>query len=148
MKNSDPCKRRILPIRDTLDLVGGKWKLQIVHELFFHKKRRFKELQRDLDNITSRMLSSELKQLAENGLVKREVHNTAPPTVEYSLTEYGESLKYVIKALYDWGSLHRERMLHGSEDILSYENGIGSTCGEPVKIKNKEAVVVDLKKVS
>ncbi|HYG40711.1 MAG TPA: helix-turn-helix domain-containing protein [Cytophagales bacterium] len=139
-----------MPIRDTLDVVGGKWKLIIVQALFFHEKRRFKELQRDIEGITSRVLSAELKQLEINDLVKREVFNTAPPTVEYSLTEYGQSLKYVIAALYNWGAQHRERMLHGSDHILSsadMENVEGCTEGAETKAmfqakKKKEKVLV------
>jgi DNA-binding HxlR family transcriptional regulator len=59
------------------------------------------------------MLSKELKELEINELVKREVFATAPVTVEYSLTEYGRSLKPVVVALYKWGSQHRERIIKG-----------------------------------
>jgi DNA-binding HxlR family transcriptional regulator len=114
----DSCKARLMPIKDTLDVVGGKWKLQIIQDLMFHGKRRFKELQRDVEGITSRVLSAELKQLEQNELVKRDVFNTAPPTVEYTLTEYGYTLKYVITALYLWGRHHRDRILHGSEEMF------------------------------
>jgi DNA-binding HxlR family transcriptional regulator len=106
------CQAAYLPIRDTLDLVGGKWKLPITHALT-HKPMRFKELQREIGGITARMLSKELKELETNELVRREVFATAPVTVEYSLTEYGRSLKPVVVALYTWGAQHRERILKG-----------------------------------
>lgn len=106
------CKQHHLPIRDTLDLVGGKWKLHITHALA-GGPLRFKELQREIGDITARMLSKELKELEVNELITREVYATAPVTVEYSLTEYGKTLKPVVLALYSWGSKHRERMLKG-----------------------------------
>jgi Predicted transcriptional regulators len=85
------CGKEILPIRDTLDIVSGKWKLLIVFHLT-HGPRRFKELQRMIEGITPRMLSKELKDLEVNELVKREVFDTSPITVSYTLTEHGESL--------------------------------------------------------
>jgi DNA-binding HxlR family transcriptional regulator len=106
------CQQRYLPIRDTLDIVGGKWKLPLTHALS-NGPLRFKELQREIGGITARVLSKELKDLEVNELVTREVFATAPVTVEYSLTEYGRSLKPVILALYNWGTKHRERILKG-----------------------------------
>jgi DNA-binding HxlR family transcriptional regulator len=103
------CGRSLLPIRDTLDIVAGKWKLLIIFHLG-EGPRRFKELQREID-ITPRMLSKELKTLEVNELVKRQVIDTSPITVIYSLTEHGASLCPVIGALYEWGEKHRERIL-------------------------------------
>lgn len=108
------CKQHHLPIRDTLDLVGGKWKLHITHALA-DGPLRFKELQREIGDITARMLSKELKELEMNELISREVYATSPVTVEYSLTEYGRTLKPVVLALYSWGSKHRERILKGKK---------------------------------
>jgi len=107
------CQAAYLPIRDTLDLVGGKWKLPITHALA-GGPLRFKELQREIGGVTARMLSKELKELEMNELVKREVFATAPVTVEYSLTEYGKSLKPVVLALHKWGAQHRERIFKGN----------------------------------
>jgi DNA-binding HxlR family transcriptional regulator len=114
--DKESCQKAYLPIRDTLDLVGGKWKLPITHALT-HGPLRFKELQREIGGVTARMLSKELKELEMNELVRREVFPTAPVTVEYSLTEYGKSLKPVVMALYNWGSSHRERILKGKQDV-------------------------------
>lgn len=112
--DKEACKKSYLPIRDTLDIVGGKWKLPITHALT-DGPLRFKELQREIGAVTARMLSKELKDLEMNELVKREVYATAPVTVEYSLTEYGKTLKPVILALYTWGNRHRERILKGKK---------------------------------
>jgi DNA-binding HxlR family transcriptional regulator len=100
-----------LAIRDALDMVGGKWKLPILHVLVFRGgPMRFKELQRALDGITARMLSKELKELEMNQMVNRQVYDTSPITVEYSVTDYGHSLCPVIQALYEWGAEHRRRI--------------------------------------
>jgi DNA-binding HxlR family transcriptional regulator len=108
----EECKHKYLPVRDTLDIVGGKWKLPIIHTLA-SSPMRFKVLQREVQGITARVLSKELKDLEENDLVKREVFATSPVTVEYSLTEYGQTLKPVVLALYNWGTKHRERIIKG-----------------------------------
>jgi DNA-binding HxlR family transcriptional regulator len=110
----EECKAAHLPIRDTLDLVGGKWKLHITHALA-GGPLRFKELQREIGGITARVLSKELKELEVNELVSRTVYATAPVTVEYCLTEYGKTLKPVVMALHHWGSRHRERILKGKK---------------------------------
>lgn len=110
----EACLRHQLAIRDTLDVVGGKWKLPITHALCQGPKR-FKELQREIGGITPRVLSKELKDLEMNDLVRREVYATAPVTVEYSLTPYGRTLRSVITALYDWGQKHRKRILQGKK---------------------------------
>jgi DNA-binding HxlR family transcriptional regulator len=101
----------LLPLRDSLDILGGKWKLQIIFSLKFGRKR-FKEIQREIPGITSKMLSKELKDLEMNDLATRYVHNTAPITVEYELSEYGKTLKSVVIELYKWGSAHRRHIAH------------------------------------
>lgn len=104
------CSQYVLPIRDTLDLLSGKWKLPILGALMFGKKR-FNELDREIPKITPRMLSKELRDLEMNQLVIRKVYDTKPVTVEYELTDYGQSLDKVLDALRDWGIGHRKRIL-------------------------------------
>ena len=87
-----PCTKALLAIRDSMDVLNGKWKIVIIGSLTFGEKR-FKELQRDVDGITAKMLSKELKDLEINKLVKRTVFDTKPVTVEYRLTEHGKSLE-------------------------------------------------------
>lgn len=108
------CKTHVLAIKDTLDLVGGKWKLPILFALGLGTWR-FKELQREIEGITAKMLSKELKELEINELVKREVFATTPVTVEYSLTDYGKTISSVINPLHDWGMNHRERIIKGKK---------------------------------
>ena len=110
---SELCLPHILPIRDALDIISGKWKIPILTALCIHK-RRFKELHRDVPGITAKMLSKELKDLEINGLVKRTVYDTMPVSVEYAVTEYGHTLNPIIFALRDWGLKHRVKIL--SED--------------------------------
>lgn len=110
------CSKNSLAIRDTLDIVGGKWKLPILYVLVSGGPKRFKELQRTLEGITSRMLSKELKELELNQMVNRESFDTAPMTVIYSVTDHGRSLRPVIQALNDWGTHHRKRIFELAED--------------------------------
>ncbi|WP_259070580.1 winged helix-turn-helix transcriptional regulator [Mucilaginibacter sp. X4EP1] len=99
----------LLPLRDSLDILGGKWKLQIIFSLKFGRKR-FKQIQREIPGISPKMLSKELKELEINDLAERYVHNTMPITVEYELTEYGQTLKSVVTELYKWGAAHRRHI--------------------------------------
>ena len=108
------CAQFTIPIRDTLDILSGKWKLPIIGALITGKKR-FKEMERGIPKITARMLSKELKELEVNQLVKRTVYDTTPVTVEYELTTYGHSLQDVLIALRDWGVKHRSRILRPKE---------------------------------
>lgn len=103
------CPKVLMAIRDTMDVLSGKWKIAIIGSLTFGEKR-FKELQRDVDGITAKMLSKELKDLETNKLVKRTVFDTKPVTVEYRLTDHGKSLKKVIEELVTWGIHHREEI--------------------------------------
>jgi DNA-binding HxlR family transcriptional regulator len=97
-------------IRDTLDVISGKWKLPILGSLIGGKKR-FKELERNIPKITARMLSKELRELEMNQLVKRTVYDTMPATVEYEMTAYGRSLDKVLYELREWGLQHRKRII-------------------------------------
>ena len=109
MESSKECVEYIRPVRDVLDIINGKWKLPILIALSFGNKR-FKELERDVEGITPKMLSKELRDLEVNQLVNRTVYDTVPVTVEYSLTDYGKSLDSVIVALREWGKKHRAKI--------------------------------------
>ncbi|MBX2897029.1 MAG: helix-turn-helix transcriptional regulator [Cyclobacteriaceae bacterium] len=110
MKTSKECVDFIRPVRDVLDIINGKWKLPILICLSFGNKR-FKELEREVEGITPKMLSKELRDLEANELVVRTVYDTVPVTIEYSLTAYGKSLDGVIDSLREWGKKHRTRLL-------------------------------------
>ena len=109
MESSKECVEYIRPVWDVLDIINGKWKLPILIALSFGNKR-FKELERDVEGITPKMLSKELRDLEVNQLVNRTVYDTVPVTVEYSLTDYGKSLDSVIVALREWGKKHRAKI--------------------------------------
>lgn len=113
MKN-ETCDKFLMAIRDTMDVLNGKWKVAIIGSLTFGEKR-FKELQRDVDGITAKMLSKELKDLEINKLVKRTVFDTRPVTVEYRLTEHGRSLEKVIGELAQWGAVYRKAIFGKGE---------------------------------
>ncbi|MCR4029897.1 MULTISPECIES: winged helix-turn-helix transcriptional regulator [Flavobacterium] len=104
------CMAALLPVRDALEILSGRWKLPILIALS-DRPKRFKEISKDINGITDKMLSKELKDLEINKLVIRKVYDTFPPTVEYSRTEHSKSLTNVIMALKDWGTLHRKEII-------------------------------------
>ena len=109
------CTKSILPVRDALEVISGKWKLPIIISLMFGNKR-FSQIAKEIPNITDKMLSKELRDLECNELVKRTVYDSIPVIVEYKLTDYGHSLKPVIEVLRNWGVMHRKRIMGREED--------------------------------
>src|SRR5688500_8162981 len=109
-KTHHNCMGMILPVSDAIQVLNGKWKLPIIISLQFGNKR-FSEIAKDIPKITDRMLSKELRDLEMNKLTKRTVYDAVPVVVEYSLTEYGESLDDLIAELYKWGSKHRKKIM-------------------------------------
>lgn len=112
LKNCKPteCMGALLPVRDALEVLSGRWKLPILIALS-DRPKRFKEISKDINGITDKMLSKELKDLEVNKLITRTVYDTFPPTVEYARTEHSKSLSNVIMALKDWGTLHRKEII-------------------------------------
>ena len=108
-KHTESCVKARLAIRDTMDVVGGKWKLMLLTTLQ-HGKKRFKELSNEV-GISPRILSKELRELEMNGLVSRTVCDTRPVTVEYALTPYSKTLAEVIGAMHKWGEQHRKKFI-------------------------------------
>lgn len=103
------CKGRLNSIADALFVIGGKWNLRIIVALKEGNKR-FNELQRLVDGISAKVLSTELKELELNGFVRRLVYTGTPVVVEYELTEYSETLDDVLQALSSWGATHKEKI--------------------------------------
>jgi DNA-binding HxlR family transcriptional regulator len=101
------CKSKLNSIADALYVIGGKWKLRIIVALTEGNKR-FNELQRLVDGISAKVLSTELKELEMNGFVTRNVYTGSPVVVEYELTSYAETLNSVLNTLSEWGTMHRE----------------------------------------
>ncbi len=100
----------MLSIRDALEALEGRWKLLILFALSPSPKR-FKQLSKEVNGITDKTLSKELKSLEANKLVKRQVYDTFPPTVEYSITDHGKSLEKVMEELHYWGLAHRKTII-------------------------------------
>jgi len=104
------CPKNMLSIRDALEALEGRWKLLILFSLQAGTKR-FKEIAKEVNGITDKTLSKELKILEMNRLVKREVYDTFPPTVEYTITPHGKSLEKVMEELHYWGLAHRKEIM-------------------------------------
>jgi DNA-binding HxlR family transcriptional regulator len=96
------------PVETTLSFLDGKWKGVILYHLVMDGTLRFSELRRRLQAVTQRMLTKQLRELEEHGLVTRTVYPVVPPRVEYALTPLGQSLRPVILVLEQWGSRHVE----------------------------------------
>ncbi|RYY29262.1 MAG: transcriptional regulator [Chitinophagaceae bacterium] len=103
------CKKILKPVRDSLDILSGKWKLPIIIALTFGEKR-FTEIAKEVEGITDRMLSRELRDLELNGLILRKVEESYPVRVTYALTPYSKSLNEVIDSLRRWGIKHRMKL--------------------------------------
>lgn len=90
------------PVATTVQLIGSKWKLLIIRNLLV-RPWRFNELKKDLDGISQKVLTDSLRSMEEDGIVTRTVYPEVPPKVEYSLSELGESMRPIIKAMEEWG---------------------------------------------
>lgn len=95
----------------TLAVIGGKWKLIILWHLGLEGTKRFSELKRLIPSITQKMLTNQLRELEDDRLVHRQVYAEVPPRVEYSLTEYGESLMPILRMMYDWGRAYGDEFV-------------------------------------
>ncbi len=106
MKKNEQLEEANCPVTATVSIIGGKWKPPILSRLVEGVKR-FGELQRLVPHITKKMLTQQLRELEQDGIIKRKVYRQVPPKVEYSLTEYGKSLKPVLAAMEAWGIEYR-----------------------------------------
>ncbi|CAA6810244.1 MAG: Transcriptional regulator, HxlR family [uncultured Sulfurovum sp.] len=109
MSKSEKKDRIKCNIEVAMEAIDGKWKILILWYLKDDKKR-FNELQKCIYGITQKMLIQKLRELEHDGIVHREVYPVVPPKVEYSLTEYGKTLKPILKQLYLWGEKHNQRV--------------------------------------
>ncbi len=100
------------PVEQTLEIIGGRWKPLVIHELLAGT-RRFNELHRALVGVSHRTLTKQLRELEDRGVVRRKMYRQVPPKVEYSLTQLGRSLHPVLIAMHDWAIAH-EAELAGS----------------------------------
>lgn len=111
---SDPRnqKEEVQALQDTMYVMGGKWRLLIINSIC-NGNKRFREIERSIPGLSTRMLSRELKDMEANQLIKRTVTPTTPVVVEYSETDYCLSFGAIILEMIAWGKKHRERMKGG-----------------------------------
>ena len=112
-------------IAETLNIVGDKWALLILHELLVGHST-FKDIQVGLDGIPTNLLSDRLKRLENDGLIESRLYQSHPPRYEYILTESGADLKHVLNAFMIWGYKHLNS---------PYKKLIHTECGEPVTMQ-------------
>lgn len=110
INTTSACKMQIQAIRDAMSILSGKWKFHLLGTLIEGDKLGFMDLLREIDGIGTKMLSKELQDLEMNQLINRTVMDTRPVTIEYSITEYGKTLKPVIDELAKWGVRYREKI--------------------------------------
>lgn len=96
------------PVETTLMLIGDKWKVLILRDLMPGTKR-FGELKKSIGSVSQKVLTAQLRDMEEKGLVNRKVYAEVPPRVEYSLTYLGRSLKPILDAMWDWGEGYKEQ---------------------------------------
>jgi DNA-binding HxlR family transcriptional regulator len=110
IKKHTDCSSALMPVTDALDVLSGKWKLLIMVSIF-SGNRRFREIERSIPRMTSKVLAKELKSLEENHLISRQVHDSYPVLIEYKYTDYATTLYDVIQALRIWGINHRKKVI-------------------------------------
>jgi DNA-binding HxlR family transcriptional regulator len=91
------------PVERTVNIIGGKWTLLILRDLF-QGTRRFGELRASLKGVSPKTLTDKLRELEEHKIVQRKIYPEVPPRVEYSLTKQGQSLKKIFDAMQEWGA--------------------------------------------
>ncbi|MFD2446919.1 winged helix-turn-helix transcriptional regulator [Bacillus sp. CGMCC 1.16607] len=113
-------KKYNISVEATLEVIGGKWKCVILCHLT-HGKKRTNELKRLMPDITQKMLTQQLRELEEDGVINRIVYNQIPPKVEYELSEYGWSLQGILDSLCAWGEKHITKV-YGDKFAVLEEN--------------------------
>lgn len=106
-------KQEMRAVQDSMDVLNGKWKIPIISSICYYNRRRFSDILNDVEGISNRMLSKELKELEINQLITRTIQNTQPITVEYTLTDHGKTLQTIINNLTAWGVEHRRKIIGG-----------------------------------
>ena len=111
MENKEEfCQFKLMASRDTLEVIHGKWRIPIIISLTYGNKR-FGEIKRDIEGISPKMLSQELKALETNKIVKRTLYDTMPVTTEYSITSLGLSMTNLLTEILNWGIHFRKEVV-------------------------------------
>ncbi|MBD0333554.1 MAG: helix-turn-helix transcriptional regulator [Chitinophagaceae bacterium] len=95
------------PVTATMRVMGGKWKIILINSIYITSPARFGELKRSVVGITQSMLTSQLRELEDDGIITRKIYAEIPPRVEYTLTEFGLTLSPIIQSMADWGKQYR-----------------------------------------
>ncbi len=123
------CRSIQAPFEYTLAIIGGKWKMRIIYELGCESTLRYGELKRNISYITHKMLSTQLKELENDGLITRKEYPQIPPKVEYSLSERGLSLFPIIEEMCKWGKKKHSNIREISDySLLIFSHHIISSC--------------------
>lgn len=99
----------LCPVEATLSIIGDKWKILILRDLIEGTKR-FGELKKSIGSISQKVLTQQLRDMEEDGLINRKAYAEIPPRVEYSLTETGNSLKPILDSMFLWGQQYKEKI--------------------------------------
>jgi DNA-binding HxlR family transcriptional regulator len=110
-------KKYNISVEATLEVIGGKWKCVILCHLT-HGKKRTSELKRLMPSITQKMLTQQLRELEQDGVINRIIYNQIPPKVEYELSDYGKSLESILSSLCDWGEKHITKVYGDKSAVL------------------------------
>jgi DNA-binding HxlR family transcriptional regulator len=102
--------QEIQALQDTIYVIGGKWKLPIINSIC-NGNKRFREIQRSIPGITTRMLSKELKEMELNKLITRTVYADSPVSVEYESTAYCKTFGHIITEMIKWGIAHKKKVM-------------------------------------
>lgn len=95
------------PVTATMKVLGGKWKAILINAIYHTSPARFGELRRSVKGITQSMLTSQLRELEDDGVINRKIYAEIPPRVEYTLTEFGLTLSPIILSMADWGKQYK-----------------------------------------
>ena len=117
----EKCNNRQAGIETAIQVISGKWITPILYQIALNETIRFNELQRNIPNITKKMLTMKLKELEYHQIIERTVYPEVPVRVEYKFTEHGKKLEPLFRLMSDWGELHIEHLEKTYGDEFSYE---------------------------
>lgn len=109
--NQNESKEEMMAVQDAMDVLQGKWKIKVLSSICFYNKRRFLDILNDVDGISNKMLSKELKELEINQLITRTVLDTHPVSIHYQFTKHGKKIGTIIDNLTEWGRRHRRKII-------------------------------------
>lgn len=113
------CSDGNCPVTATMNIIGGKWKIVLINRIYSDSPARFGALKRSLKNISQSMLTTQLRELEEAGIIHRKIFAEVPPKVEYTLTELGMSLKPIIMEMSTWGKKYVQGKKETEESKIS-----------------------------